>query len=458
MFLVLKYYKNWLGSIVSVITIVSFILCLHLTKNHPSFSFYLLPTRYWELSFGALAAIGVIKKPNNKILIEVLSFIGLFLIAYSVFTFNAETIFPGYMALIPVLGATLLIVNAESTVVGRFLSLKPIVFIGLISYSLYLWHWPLIVFSKDKYIIDMSLSKEVVVVISIFLAWISTKYIEAPFRSKSKYTQRKIFKHSILMYSIVFALSMIMLPLNGWSNRLSKEKQNILYAVNDFSPIREHCHFNGGLPTIDKYCELRNRNNNTQVVLWGDSHGAEIGYSLSKMINLYAITYSACPPALGYFSPDRPQCLPHNKNVLNFILNNKSIKTVVLAANYNLYYKSHDANAFAKDFKSTITTLVESGRDVLILDQIPNPGVNVPHYLTNTSTVKNETFEYDGSNFEKLNLNESLKVFHYEKYMCDNNLCSMIYNGEPISFDDNHLSLQASKYISGYVYNEIAIK
>ncbi|HBT5121320.1 TPA: acyltransferase, partial [Klebsiella pneumoniae] len=163
LFIAFKYLKEKTNLLLVILTIISFFMSVFLSQKHPTSSFYLLHTRYWELSFGSLAAVGVFQGSKKQIYREVLSLVGLLMILVAVFSFTPTTIFPSYNALLPVLGATLIILNAEHTTVGKLLSFRPLVFIGGISYSLYLWHWPIIVFANDKYFVDIKLTKEMIV-------------------------------------------------------------------------------------------------------------------------------------------------------------------------------------------------------------------------------------------------------------------------------------------------------
>lgn len=450
-----KYFRSKVGVILVTFTIVSFVLSVVFSKNHPTASFYLLHTRYWELSFGALAAVGVFKKANGKYQNEALSILGLVLIVFSIFTFSSKTIFPGYAAFLPVFGATLIILNAENTLVGKMLSLKPFVFIGVISYSLYLWHWPLVVFSHDKYIIDLNLSREMLVVLSVLIAWVSTRFIEAPFRNKEVYNGSKIFKHSSIAYSLLFLASFAIWPLKGWSERLSNEKAYILSSTKDYSPVREKCHFSTDVPETNKYCILGVRNAEPELFVWGDSHGAEISYALSKLTGVYTVTYSACPPAVDFTSFERPDCQAHNMRVLDFILHNKNIKDVILAANYRKYEGDEGYIGFVKGFENTVKKLTDGGKKVIVLDQIPSPGVNVPNDLANASIILNKSFAYDDDTFRKIRFNNGVNIFHFEKYLCEQDSCSMMYENHPISFDDNHLSLTVAKIMAPHIFEMI---
>ncbi|MEQ4229022.1 acyltransferase family protein [Escherichia coli] len=456
LFLSFKYFKSRVGLILSLFAIVSFAFSVILTKNHPTASFYLIPTRYWELSFGALAAAGVFKKAKGRRQNEVLSILGLLLILFSIFTFTSKTVFPGYAALLPVLGATLIILNAEDTLVGKMLALKPLVFIGVISYSLYLWHWPLVVFSHDKYIIDLNLSREMLVVLSILIAWFSTRFIEAPFRNKQSYDRTRIFKYSSVAYSLLFLTSLAIWPLKGWTDRLSDEKAYILSSTKDYSPVRDKCHFSSGVPETTQYCILGVKDIEPSLFVWGDSHGAEISYALSKLTSVYTATYSACPPVVGFTSTERPECQAHNMRVLDFILNNKKIKNVVLAANYNKYEGDEKYSGFVKGFENTVKKLTDGGKRVTVLDQIPSPGVNVPNDLANAKFIVNKSFAYDDTTFKKIEFENGVNIFHFEKYLCDRDSCSMMYENYPVLFDDNHLSLTVAKIMAPHIYEMIS--
>src|SRR5439155_9259827 len=112
---------------------------------------------------------------------------GLALIFFAFFAFSIETPFPGEYALVPCIGAACLIYAGPQTVLGRMLSLRPVVFIGLISYSLYLWHWPLLVFARYCILRELFVwEKTALILFSAILAVISWEYIEKPFRTQGK--------------------------------------------------------------------------------------------------------------------------------------------------------------------------------------------------------------------------------------------------------------------------------
>ena len=128
----------------------SFVLSVVWVPTHPSSAFYLVPARAWELLMGSALALGLVPALRQQSHRETCSALGTLFIAMSVVLYDANTPFPGSNAVLPCLGAALVIHAGHSgtTAVGRLLGTKPVVFVGLISYSLYLWHWPLLVFAR----------------------------------------------------------------------------------------------------------------------------------------------------------------------------------------------------------------------------------------------------------------------------------------------------------------------
>jgi peptidoglycan/LPS O-acetylase OafA/YrhL len=131
----------------------SLLACVLLTRSSASTAFFLLPTRAWELLAGALLAVAM-RSESGAVRLgtrfnQALALAGLMLVVLPVFFYSKATSFPGYAALAPVVGAVLVIAYSEGTLVGRLLSSRAVVFVGLISYSLYLWHWPLVVLFRN---------------------------------------------------------------------------------------------------------------------------------------------------------------------------------------------------------------------------------------------------------------------------------------------------------------------
>jgi peptidoglycan/LPS O-acetylase OafA/YrhL len=170
--------------VLGVIAVASFALGVFWMTNHPSASFYLPMTRAWELLLGVLLAMGAIPAPKDRRIRSLSGLAGLGLILWAIATYQPHTNMPGIAAIVPCLGALLLLSAGEDTPTGALLSIPPLRFYGFISYSLYLWHWPLISFQRMLYGPEAGpVAPYVVFAIAVVLATISWKLIETPIRA-----------------------------------------------------------------------------------------------------------------------------------------------------------------------------------------------------------------------------------------------------------------------------------
>lgn len=179
-----------------LLTLIGLVTCEWLWRVDAGANFYLLPSRFWELLMGALAAVYL---KNHQLQAgwtsQLFSALGIVLVLGSIFFLNTSLPFPSSYALFPTVGATLIILFAAPTnLAGQLLALKPLVFVGLISYSAYLWHQPLLVFARMQPYIEPNLwLMAAMAVSSLLLAWLSWRYIERPFRNKQQFTRPQIF-------------------------------------------------------------------------------------------------------------------------------------------------------------------------------------------------------------------------------------------------------------------------
>lgn len=203
-----KFRWNW-KVVTSAGLVLSFVYSIYMTDHYTSKAFYLLPSRAWELLLGSIIALGVLPRINNTLLLEILAALGIGFIAFAVLVYDPETIFPGLAALLPCLGAGLLIFTGQGdykTTVARILSGRVLVFFGLISYSLYLWHWPIFVFTNYYSVFPLPLAHSLLnVIISVFIAYLSWQFIENPFRKPGGkfYSNQKIVLFSTTAVTMV---------------------------------------------------------------------------------------------------------------------------------------------------------------------------------------------------------------------------------------------------------------
>ncbi|MEN8694528.1 MAG: acyltransferase family protein [Akkermansiaceae bacterium] len=252
-------------------------------------AFFLLPARAWELLAGALLAFKPVGKPHRSH--EALSLLGLTLIFVPMALFEKATLFPGLNALPPVLGTVLFIATNEArlTRTGRLLAARPMISIGLISYSLYLWHWPLVAY-VNVMVIEVTLPWKIgMLLLSVILGILSWRFIERPFRSGALLTKRRssyAFGASTLIALWMVAFSIRTLVSSGGS------------GVRDFS--------NTGAAAAVLGVE---KTNIPDFILWGDSHGTSAAHALDQAateLNLYGLGYlnNGTPPIPGLWFSD----------------------------------------------------------------------------------------------------------------------------------------------------------
>ena len=176
---------------------VSLFICQFLAlKTGGTLNFYFTFSRAWELALGAICAYIIIYKnlPSSTLVKNLLSTIGIILIISSIFFFNRQTIFPSFYTLVPTIGTSLVILFADrDTFVNKILQIKLFVGIGLISYSLYLWHQPLLAFSRIFFDELSNESKLSIILISLIFSYLTFLFVETPFRKNIKIFERNFF-------------------------------------------------------------------------------------------------------------------------------------------------------------------------------------------------------------------------------------------------------------------------
>ena len=325
-----RFGKRWLASMLTIVAVASFSAAQWGSIRHPVPTFYLLPTRGWELLIGALVALYLSGwKPETKtpkpgrIVREAAGLAGLLSIAYATFTFNRTTPFPGIHALVPTIGTALIILFANAgTLVGKLLGTRPLVSLGLISYGTYLWHYPLFAFARlrnsDETTVGMYL---LLILSSIGLACLSWKYVELPFRDRRR-TGGKLFLSLALFFSAILAAFGLGGHFTaGFPQRLSPEQQELAAFVEyDRVPIYRdgRCFLMPAQSFRDFTSECSAVRQGAPIYLiWGDSFAAALsgGFRYFKP-NVIQYTASSCAPIIGIDFSNRPRCREINEFIL----------------------------------------------------------------------------------------------------------------------------------------------
>jgi peptidoglycan/LPS O-acetylase OafA/YrhL len=327
-----RFWRKWTVYILLAAAFISLAWAQWGSINQPQATFYLLQTRAWELLLGVFAALHLFAKDANKgegsrpLLSQAAAVTGICMIAFAVFYFDRNTPFPGLYALVPTVGAVLVILYATpGTFVGNILGNRLLVGLGLLSYSAYLWHQPLLAFARIRIGSELNTPlRYVLSVAAVGLAYLSWRFVEIPFRRKHHFS-RKFIVICAVAGSTAFATAGTYANYkNGFVNRLTPEQQEIYsYTKFDFSTLwREgKCFLAPEQKYSDFAAECQHTSSKSDVlVIWGDSHAAALTPGLRKLTpDVVQYTASACPPLMGIEFESRPHCKAINDFVLEEI-------------------------------------------------------------------------------------------------------------------------------------------
>lgn len=277
------------------IAIASLIFAQWGAYNQPTANFYLLPARVWELAIGAIISFYFFYKKEHcnfinthKGISEVFGFIGIMMIVFSIIFLNEATPFPSLYALIPTIGTGLIIsFSNQKTIIGRFLGTKILVGIGMISYSVYLWHQPIFAFARHTSLHEPNMYRlSCLSALSIALGYLTWRYVENPFRSKDFINRRKIFYFTLTATLLFFSVGMFGHKTFGFQMReaaSSLPRDYFLKAINSPSNFGT----NGDRCVSDEkanICHFYDAKSEQNFLLVGDSHSADYSSAFNSFV------------------------------------------------------------------------------------------------------------------------------------------------------------------------------
>jgi len=283
--------------------------------NNPKWAFFLLPARGWELLVGALLAI-LPQKIMRSFCDEAWAGLGLVLVLAPMFFFDRQTAFPGPAALAPVLGAALLIWTGGSTKIGKLLGWRALVKIGLISYSLYLWHWPFVVFAREM-LLELTFTWKIALLVASLLAgYFSWRWVEMPSRSGLLLaTRRRSLIFGLTSAVTLFVIAFSIKASGGFPSRLPAELRLIISDIT----------WNGAEYTSAKSEAMPigfQDDGPVDFVLWGDSHGASAAPAVNAVatdfkLKGHAYLNNGTPPVTGLWFADMSEAAAAEMVALN---------------------------------------------------------------------------------------------------------------------------------------------
>jgi len=329
---------------ISLLTLLSFIACLLVLNIQERAAFYMTPFRAWELFIGVLLALahrrrwfrGAAKRP---ILLSALALLGVLAILLPAIAYGPETRFPGWSALLPCLGAALVIGTGgvAKTPVAKVLSQKPLVFLGKLSYSFYLWHWPPLVFVYYTRGHIAPLDGATCLAIGLALAYLSWRFVEQPFRQRKRLSRRHIFAGSMAVTILIASAGSALFLSNG----LPQRYPSALTALMD---VRRHIHDRRDCHLVTPVraqagdvCLRGDPEAEARIVLVGDSHADSLSpafFAAAAELGLagYQYTNPGFRPLLGVEMRGSSRWSRQSGTFVDFLADRPEIRTIYVAA------------------------------------------------------------------------------------------------------------------------------
>lgn len=374
--------------VLSVGGLIAFAVSVWGAFQFPAAAFYLTPFRAFELSLGALLASRAPSIRVSQFWRDAASCIGALLIAFSFVFYDAHTPFPGIAALAPCMGAALIIFAGVGgrSLAGRGLSLPALTFFGAISYSLYLWHWPLLTFARHYFYGPLTAwQTALLIVAAISVATASWKFIEQPLLKRAA-SPRKVFAWGAAAMACTSAVAGLILLTDGLPSRFSPQALALFASAEDYNRRRDQCHSSERRPiAYANNCVFGAAGADPIAALWGDSAGAELVVALAEDMAprgqaIMQITSSGCPPALDYQLPERSTCVTHNDETLEQLVRDDRIRTIIVTLSF-MRYPASDHPRIRAGLARAVETLTASGKIVVLAYPFPNPQFEAPSVL-----------------------------------------------------------------------------
>ncbi|WP_147114298.1 acyltransferase family protein [Tateyamaria sp. syn59] len=490
-------WRAHLPVVLIILGVLSLLGCLWMMTISPPAAFYLFPFRAWELLAGVCLAIVGYRRGLTWRVHAALSWVGIALIAGAVFLFEAGDHFPGLYALVPVAGAVLIILNGQDdNLVNRTLCSRPALFFGLISYSLYLWHWPMVTLLHNYQGAAPTLWQiPVLLGAAIAVSWLSLKYVETPFRRGALPGWHLVTSYGAAATALVagalsFAFS------EGLPGRFPSEARPFIAATRGFIQDWSRCTQpqDGAWAGIE-ICPI-GPDGPPQFLVWGDSHarafkeGVDLAASEADAPGLL-IWHAGCPPLLGVLKDELVStpaqeafCARSVDVVAEGLAATPSIERLLMIGRWSYYAEGTGTGAdshnwitlearpdgplapdqtqqdlFTQALEHTVATLAPKVEQLFVLEQVPeifdystrDAARALAFNRTDTATLLATTgqvtrdalqdrFATVSAALSLIEQSPGITVLDLWSRLCSDTHCSAVFDGTPYYFDNNHVT------------------
>lgn len=479
-------------AVIAVLAVLSLALACQLLEVEPEQAFYLAHARVWELLLGALLALDSVPAPRSRWLRESLAAAGLAAILAATLRYDMTTPFPGAAAALPCLGAAAIIHagTGGASLASRLLATRALVGVGLISYSLYLWHWPVFVLQKHYTVGEPGARLlGVAIALAFLLAWASWRYIERPFRERARVPRGLLFTLTGGSLATLVGVGLALHLGQGLPGRFSPEVLALAATPHHDRDLRGRCfQLDGAGYAAGRMCHLGPADRPPEFLLWGDSHSLSILPAVRDGAAYYGhagayLGASGCPPLFDVRVTNRNRaaseaCRDTVAEALRVTAASPQLRRVLLVARWRLVDDcarsqarpgdcllladdTHDGHlsrdnpaVVARALRRTVSALTALGKDVVLLEPLPEPGVDVLRALASAAVLGRDAdigptlAQYLAAQHTTLALFADLRrefprlrTVSVADILCAGaSRCRLAQNGQPLYFDDNHLT------------------
>lgn len=494
LFIALRFGRNAATSFVFLVFTASLCVSIWGTADHKDAAFFLLPFRAWELALGSLLALLAPRLPQlPPNWAKFVLFAGLGAILLAVFRYSSATVFPGIAALLPCAGAALAIYAGQHSFSFNILEFRPLVFLGKISYGLYLWHWPPYVFLIYMEGDLQPIHYLMLGAITLGAATISYFAFEMPIRRNRSMAPKYVFASAALATVTLIAGAGAVVKLDGVPSRLPDRVNVMAAGAEDRPQAWNKCHtLKPDEIHARKWCILgAPESGPPEFILWGDSHAHALMPALDAAAKKFgrngaAASHLGClpVPSISVEYRDTQACNEFNQAVMEEI-KSSDIKLVILAAFWSAYIEGwpevwidHDTlppivvnygsmrgaesderrQTFEQGFRKSIEDLTSAGKTVLIVGQVPNAFEDAPSFLARRAMSGTEAEPlaqvYDfhikrQESFSRiLSRLPMVRQIDPVSVLCPDKKCYLAKDGKSLYYDRHHVSVSGAEKIS----------
>ena len=475
-----RFARKYLWPVLGLIAIVSFVLNIAFVAAKPEAAFYLLPTRAWELLIGSFVYWISARWFKSVALNQICGLIGVLLIVIGVLGYGEHTHFPGYFALLPCLGAACLIASGfqGGSFASRLLTVPPMVYIGRISYSIYLVHWPINIFATfwlgDRYSWSMRFE---MFGLSIVIAALLFHLVETPFREGKMLagSRRMVSIYAAGVCASVVGFAVIVMG-HGLPQRFPANVARIADAALDKPKLDPACEFDpkavAGRPP---YCLLGMKSKAPEWFVMGDSHAWAAYSALDTWLQdrgqsgIFSFRHG-CMPIDGVDLYRDSSCRAFNVALARVLAETPTVTSVFLVARWHqgdedvisesdqkLLSKDESTALFNRQFAATLRRIHAMGKRIVIWEPVPWAKTDVPAalarqvlsgHVSDLGISRSDYTKVHEFFFSDLNENRSLieARFSPSEVLCHTGQCMVELGGYPLYFDGGHLTTSLSGF------------